>query len=306
MTQKAEIAVSISDAPDRAKLGFSKREENRVLFTVCAHLIRAGYSILYSGDLRPGGYTLALFEFISGTYAGQGIEPFTNLLPEPVVARMGYDALMDTVRAAQGTAHVELAVDGTAHPVRRSARGLLVGAKGGSRVEIGDDASLAAWLAGFPVVERARGFTAARELSAERVAARVSLGGKMGLLGNAEDQYEGAMPGIAEEAILTLERRGVYVPLAAFGGATRDVAIALGLLPEDQRVPRGDQADSYHPAMSRIAGMCDLIDAGTRGALAALVASDRAEEIGAGLVRLLQSGSNASTPARPQPSSSGN
>jgi hypothetical protein len=176
---------------------------------------------------------------------------------------------------------------------------LLVGTKGSTRVEIGDDASLAAWLAGFPVVERARGFTAARELSAERVVARVSLGGKMGLLGNVDDQYEGGMPGIAEEAILTLERRGVYVPLAAFGGATRDVAIALGLLPEDQRVPRGNQVNSYHPAISRIAGMRDLIDAGLRGGLAALVVDDRAEEIGAALVRLLQSASNACTPARP-------
>ena len=146
MTTRTEVAISISNAPDRAKLGFSRREQSRVLFTVCSHLIRAGHSILYSGDLRPSGYTLELFEFISGTYAGQGAEPFTNLLPEPVVRRVEFDALQASVHAAQGTARIELMLGGVAHPVRRSAGGLLIGSKGTARVEVKDDASLTAWL----------------------------------------------------------------------------------------------------------------------------------------------------------------
>jgi hypothetical protein len=287
MTSRSEVAISISNAPDRAKLGFPKREESRILFTVCSHLIRAGHSILYSGDLRPGGYALEMFEFISGTYAGQGIEPFTSFLPEPVVRRVGFDSLRDSVHAAQGTARVEMVLNGTAYPVRRSPGGLLVGARGGTRVEVADDASLTAWLASTPASETAAGFTAARRLGAARTAARISFGGKMGLLALAEDRYEGAMPGIAEEAILTLEQGRPYVPLAAFGGATRDVAIALDLFPEDQRVPRGAQAGGYHEAMTHVARLKDAIDPNARGALAALAASDRAEEIGVAIVDLL-------------------
>lgn len=287
MSSGREVAISISNAPDRAKLGFPEREQSRVLFTVCSHLIRAGHSILYSGDLRPGGFTLGLFEFISGTYAGQGVEPFTCLLPEPVVRRVGFEALRDSVHAAQGTARVELMLDGTAHPVRRSAAGLLIGAKGDARVEVGDDASLKAWLAATPAAENAAGFTAARRLGAQRTAARVSFGGKMGQVALAEDRYEGAMPGIAEEAILTLEQGRAYVPLAAFGGATRDVAIALGLLPKAQRVPRGTQADGYEEAMMEVATLRDAVNPDTRAALGALATSDLAEEIGVAIVDLL-------------------
>lgn len=287
MTSRTEVAISISNAPDRAKLGFSRREESRVLFTVCSHLIRAGYSILYSGDLRPGGYTVEMFEFISGTYAGQGIEPFTSLLPEPVVRQAGFEPLRDAVHSAQGTASVEMVKGGIAYPVRRSPRGLLVGAKGGTRVEVADDVSLAAWLDAAPPADAAAGFTDARRLVATRTAARISFGGKMGQLALVEDRYEGAMPGIAEEAILTLEQGRLYVPLAAFGGTTRDVAIALGLLSETQRVPRGEQPKGYHEAMERLTGVKDAIDPVIRSALAALAASDRAEEIGVAIVNLL-------------------
>jgi hypothetical protein len=289
MTTKTEVAISISNAPDRAKLGFPKREESRVLFTVCSHLIRAGHSILYSGDLRPGGYTLGLFEYISGTYAGQGIVPFTNLLPEPVVRRVGFDALRDAVHAAQGTARVELMLGNMAHPVRRSSGGLLIGAKGGARFEVGDDASLTAWLVATPAVETVTGFTAARRLGAARTAARVSFGGKMGQLAVVEDRYEGGMPGIAEEAILTIEQGSLYVPLAAFGGATRDVAIALGLLNASEKVPRGPQADGYHEAMKAVVALRSGIDPRTHDVLALLATSDRAEEIGVAIVDLMAS-----------------
>ena len=289
MMRKTEVAISISNAPDRAKLGFSKREENRVLFTVCSHLIRAGHSILYSGDLRPDGYTLTMFEFISGTYAGQGIEPFTSLLPEPVVRRVGFEALENSVHAAQGTARVELVLGGVGYPVRRSPGGLLIGAKGDARVEVGDDQSLDAWLATHPAGDAATGFTEARRLGAERAAARVSLGGKMGQFGMAGDSYEGAMPGIAEEAILTIERGRLYVPLAAFGGVTRDLAIAMGLLDDGERVPRGAQAESYHEAMTKIASLRDGFNPSARAALAAMAKSDNAEEIGVAIVNLVAS-----------------
>lgn len=181
----------------------------------------------------------------------------------------------------------------TAHPVRRSHGGLLIGAKGRARVEIGDDASLSTWLADTPTMEAAAGFTAARRVGADRTAARVSFGGKMGQLGMAEDRYEGVLPGIAEEAILTIERGHIYIPLAAFGGATRDVAIALELINDVEKVPRGAQADNYHEAMAMVAALRSRIDPFTHDAVAALAASDRAEEIGVAIVDLLASHSTA-------------
>ena len=47
------VGLSISDAPDRAKLGFPDREIDCALFSICTVLIRAGARISYAGDLRP-------------------------------------------------------------------------------------------------------------------------------------------------------------------------------------------------------------------------------------------------------------
>jgi hypothetical protein len=107
--------------------------------------------------------------------------------------------------------------------------------------------------------------------------ARVALGGKMGIVALPQDRYEGAMPGIAEEAILTLEASRPLVPLGAFGGASRDVAIALGLMDEDRRVPRGEQQLGYAEAMSRVERLGDRIPDAVRPALRELADDDRGE-----------------------------
>jgi SLOG cluster2 len=44
------------------------------------------------------------------------------------------------------------------------------------------------------------------------------------------------MPGIIEEALNTLDARHLLISLGGFGGAARDVAIALDLLADDQRI----------------------------------------------------------------------
>jgi hypothetical protein len=75
------------------------------------------------------------------------------------------------------------------------------------------------------------------------------MGGKMGIIHIVDDQYDGTMPGVAEGALLTLKNGKPLVTLAAFGGATRDIAIALGLLPASAATPRGCQIDSYSETM---------------------------------------------------------
>ena len=52
-----KVALSISDAPDRARLGFPEREVERALLAVCTAIIREGGEILYAGDLQPEHFT---------------------------------------------------------------------------------------------------------------------------------------------------------------------------------------------------------------------------------------------------------
>jgi hypothetical protein len=86
------------------------------------------------------------------------------------------------------------------------------------------------------------------------------------------------MPGIVEEAILTLESGKPLVVLGAFGGAARDVAIALGLLDAADRVPRTTQNASYAPSIERVSGLIDRIPTHLAGALREIARDDRAEQ----------------------------
>ena len=94
---------------------------------------------------------------------------------------------------------------------------------------------------------------------------------------NTSDAYQGAMPGIVEEAIFALEAGLPCVPLGAFGGAARDVAIALNLLDPSKRVPRGEQSPTYRPSLEQFAALRGSIPGTLRPALVALADDDRGE-----------------------------
>lgn len=272
------VALSISDAPDRARLGFPAREVERALFTLCVALIRAGARIQYAGDLRPGGWTFKLFRHLAGAYAGQHEAPFMHVVPEPVLRKTSFEALVEAAREAKGTTESHFVIGGRLRPVFPHDGGLLVEPLGERELLPSDDA-LTHWLGHFPEEPRARAFSQARLLATQVADARISMGGKMGLAGVEGDAYEGVMPGIAEEAIMALEAGTAFAPLGAFGGATRDVAIALDLLPEAASVPRGPQADTYDAAMKRVAELRPAMPTALRERLRAIAECDRAEWI---------------------------
>ena len=70
--------------------------------------------------------------------------------------------------------------------------------------------------------EWSEGLTAMRRAMLDRTDARVILGGRL-------DKYKGSMPGIAEEALLSLESERPVFLIGGFGGCARSVAQALGL-----------------------------------------------------------------------------
>lgn len=280
------VALSISDAPDRARLGFPAREVERAFLTICTALIRAGARILYSGDLRPDGWTFKLFRHLAGAYAGQGEAPFIHLMPEPALRRTPFDDLVRAARESRGTAEAVVVIGGRMRPLWLHQGGLVVD-PGGERELLSEALALSAWLERFPEEPTAAALTRARQLAASMSAARVALGGKMGLLEIPADAYEGDMPGIAEEAIMTLQAGRAFVPLGAYGGATRDIAIELGLLPEGARVGRMPQAATYDKAMRVVKTLRTSIPASVRERLCQLADDDRAEWVSREVVEIV-------------------
>lgn len=278
------VAISISDAPDRARLGFPQREVDRALLSICMALVRADAEIAYGGNLDPDGYTFKIFRHLAGAYASTRDTPFHHFIPEPVARFTRYEdlhALLDEGRAVVRTA---IARGDTFVAARPGGGGIRLGDE-----VVHDDAQLAAWFAAVPAASPAQGHSAARRMMTERTDARVILGGRMGVIADPTDAYQGAMPGIVEEAIMTLEASKPLVVLGSFGGAARDVAIALRLMDPAMVVPRTKQQASYAPAIERVGELVERIPDSLRIALAAIADDDRSEQSAVQVAAVIES-----------------
>jgi hypothetical protein len=278
--QGLKIAISASEAPDRARLGLPAHEVDRVLLTICTTIVREAGEVLYAGNLAPDQYTFKIFRHLAGAYASRREgPPFLHVIPEPIARRSTFNALHDTLRENVAVSRTRISIGGRLVPIRTSDAAMLVGDAATGRQSIANEGNWAAWLASHPVVDAAVAYIAAREAVTAEADARIAIGGKMGVLDAPADRYEGAMPGIVEEAIMTLESDKPLVALGAFGGAARDVAIALDILAPAERVPRGNQQAGYAEALDRAAALAAKIPVAVRPALRELGNDDRAEAI---------------------------
>lgn len=280
------VALSVSDAPDRAKLGFPSREIDRALFSICTALVRTGAKIVYGGNLDPNGLTFGMFRHLAGAYAASREAPFIHVIPEPIFRETSFEGLSSALREGVAVVETWAHLKNDLYRLRAVDDGLRIG-EGSSRQRITNSVQFESWLDAIEVVECTSAYSAARKAMTEMVDARVVLGGKMGLLDCPGDAYQGAMPGIIEETILTLEAGIPCFPLGAFGGAARDVAIALGLLDSSKHVPRGKQLPTYASSLKRVSELRDNIPLEVRPALIALADDDRGESMAYSLVEVL-------------------
>ena len=283
-----KVALSISDAPDRARLGFPEREGERALLAVCTAIIREGGEILYAGDLQPEHFTFKIFRHLAGAYAGsRETAPFLYVIAEPIARRTRFGDLIAALKLARSVASVRLSIAGKLTSVRSSGDQLIVGAVGEVRQTISNEAEWGGWLRSQAGRSDTEAYTAVRQAIAAEADARLAMGGKMGVVGLAQDHFEGRMPGVIEEAIMTLEAEKPLVLLGAYGGATRDCAIALNLMELAARVPRGAQQSGYDDGIARIAALGDRIPAPLRPDLRDIANDDRSEPMGFAVCDLL-------------------
>jgi len=287
------VAISISNAPDLNRLGYPQREVDRVLLAVCTALVRAGARIVYGGNLDPNGFTFKIFRHLAEAYAVRGPKaPFLHIVPEPVLRRANFDDFTAMLKESRGIVETNVAfadesiITLKAHE-EGSKVGVLAAPLSGGGIKIDSQEALEAWL-GSPRAKPSNAYSAARRAMARLTVGRVVMGGKMGLKERPDDRYEGVMPGVIEEAMMTLDSGQALLTLGAFGGASRDVAIALKLLDSSMRVPRGEQESSYYSALEQIGKRVDRIPESLRGELSRIARDDRAETLGFAIVRVLE------------------
>jgi hypothetical protein len=196
------IAISISDAPEMGARGLGKEHLEDAMTEIARHLLAWGAQLAYGGDLRPGGFTELLFELVNRYRRNEQIERIVvrNFLAWPVHASMPSLKAMEWQNALKGVAElVFLAPDGK--PISEKHAGEAV------------EPTPSEWRDGL---------TAMRKRMASETDARIVLGGRTA-------GFKGRFPGIAEEALIQLERKAPLYVLGGFGGCSLDIAAALGL-----------------------------------------------------------------------------
>jgi hypothetical protein len=201
------LAISISESPDMASLGLSDEHVKDAMAEVARHMLALGMKLVYGGDLRQHGFSELLFELVARhrpdldeTGDRTGVY---NFLAWPVHIGLTFEALEMTVADLAGSAELVLLDEGgrvlTIHERQRLSR---------------QQATEKEWSAGL---------TAMRRTMLSRTDARVVLGGRV-------DRFKGAMPGIAEETLLSLGAKQPLFVMGGFGGCARDIAETLGLV----------------------------------------------------------------------------
>jgi len=209
------VALSVSEAEDLARFGLRRAHLDAILLELSRYLLLAGIRLAYGGHLRADGYTVRLADLLREPIVEQrrgnnpgGAAPPAELIayiPWPMPTTVHDEARLGPlveVRRCERPADVDecLDPDFVQSPI--------------AEVPVDTPARRFAW---------ARGLTVMRERQTSEVAARVVVGGRVAPGGG----YKGRMPGVLEEALLSIRaERPVYL-VGAFGGCGRLVIDAL-------------------------------------------------------------------------------
>jgi len=191
------LGISVSDSPDLDRLGLTETHFRMTLGELTRTVVIAGGDLYYGGHLEPTGLTAFLIEELRRY--GRRDRPLKVCLAWTVHRKMSAEQFIEQ--------HESLGLFGEIHFL----------AANGSRL---DGAVKDAAQGHFTPSERALALTGLRHYMTDSTDGRIVVGGK-------RSGFEGAMPGIVEEVLLSIHRRQPVYLAGGFGGATLDIIRAL-------------------------------------------------------------------------------
>lgn len=195
-----QIALSASESPDLGRLGLLDAHVRFALGEIARAVLGAGGRLAYGGHLQPDGYTVFLVQELERQYRHENLLQLCIAWP---VHRAMSAAELRRVEDERPLAVWITYLDLDGEPIDPMARR-------------GEDPEPAT------PDETARGLTAMRQFMTRQSHARVFVGGR-------RTGFTGRLPGLIEEALLALDAEIPLYLAAGFGGATLDIARALGL-----------------------------------------------------------------------------
>jgi hypothetical protein len=255
------VGISAGDSQDVQAYGLLPRHVDIAFGAVASALVLRGARIAYGGDLRARGFTQQLYQNVAEAYAdevflAEGQPPFVHYLAANIWAPLTAE-LEAWLSSGAGLVEVRF-MTGESYIAVRGVKGTFVVGNGET---LPTAAELMHWLKGKAPqgAEPATSLAQMRKAMGRDCDARILLGGKM-------FDYAGSEPGIPAEARESIAEGAAVLPLGGFGGAARDVAMAMGLAPKKLRegTPRGP---GYGESMAGIEGRSQLASARLDGAL---------------------------------------
>lgn len=242
----ARVAISTSESDDAARYGVLPPRLDAALIELSRQLLVRGVTLHYGGHLGSDGYTQALFAMAQAYRALSGLPP-----AERIVNDVGWPLPLETLPPAERAAHSRVA------RFRRVPRP--------DGVEALEPATFVAEPRFFAADSPARRFAWARGMTEMRrdqtglTQARIVLGGKIGPTESVGADgsklvrwYSGRVPGVFEEAWLSLRAEKPLYLLGGFGGVAALVGDLL------RGVERRDFSWAYHSAAPHSDAMRDL------------------------------------------------
>jgi hypothetical protein len=219
---KIRIGISVSDSENALTFGFSKLHQKDFTIELTRYLLANGAHLVYGGDLRKEGFTLAFSElaFQYRRMEADGNALFTNFFGWPIHIGISKSEEVEFKKN-----RVEIIKIAAPIEVPRKLRNTFVPPDA--------EENKIYW---------AKSMTLMREQMVSNCHARIFLGGQV-------SGYKGFYPGIIEEAYLTLERRQSAYFLGAIGGATSYIIRAIK--GEKPRSLANELSDLY-PAASKL------------------------------------------------------
>jgi len=201
------VSISTSNSPDLETFGLSETHLKEAMAEIALQLLAIDMDLAYGGDLRQYGFSQLLFQLVLRYTSNSDLKNHrirvTNHLAWPVHIEKSVDQLDALEKDLHGAAKLTL-LEQNGKPMSMDHRRTL-----SSRIPSHEE-----WSSGL---------TAMRKFQSSSTDARVLLGGQV-------SNFKGRMPGVAEEALLSLNNRKPLYLIGGFGGCTRDIAEALGLV----------------------------------------------------------------------------
>ncbi|HEY3925398.1 MAG TPA: hypothetical protein VGL75_12625 [Acidothermaceae bacterium] len=206
------VAFSVSESADLGRLGLTREHCDLVVAELARAVILAGGAIIYGGRLRPDpGFSSTLLDEAARFAAGR--EVMTLCLAEPEHRKFEVAELAD-LRRQFGLAARLVCLDADGDEIDQNNRSVPA--------------------ASDPLADQIA-YSSLRRYLAEHSGARVIVGGQLAATTS-------RVPGVLEEALLSLRRAQPLFVAGGFGGAAAAVAKALGLAFDDgpPDLPAGD------------------------------------------------------------------